>query len=67
MKFRTFFAGLFMSAAVGGTAVAAPDFSYIYANPYDASAQTYIHSMSNITLYTESTVRAWIPIVGGAT
>lgn len=43
------------------------DFSYVYANPYDAHAQTYIQSTSNIHLYSEGSVRMWIPIAGGAT
>ncbi|WP_279247206.1 VPLPA-CTERM sorting domain-containing protein [Candidatus Litorirhabdus singularis] len=43
------------------------DFSYSYSNPYDSNAQTYIHSVTNATLYSESTVRAYIPVTGGAT
>lgn len=55
-------------ASCAGTSAAAPfDFTYVYGNPYSAAAQTHIESTSNIHLYTESTVRAWIPISGGAT
>ncbi len=50
-----------------GTGAMAASFSYSYANPYDANAQTYIHSTSNISLYTEGTVRMWKPNVGGPT
>ena len=51
-----------------GAAQAVPfDFTYAYSNPYDSAAQTHIESTSNIHLYSESTVRAWIPVSGGAT
>lgn len=47
--------------------VAAASFTYSYSNPYNANADDYIHSTSNIHLYTEGTVRVWIPVTGGAT
>ena len=64
---------LWAAVAIIGAAcaVAAPSsasiFSYSYGNPYAFDAQTYIHSTSNIHLYSEGTVRAWVPITGGAT
>lgn len=45
----------------------AASFSYSYSNPYEAHAQTYIHSMSNVELHTEGTVRHWKPATGGTT
>lgn len=64
-----------MSAALGAGVITlgmsaaawAANFEYSYANPYSAEAQQYVHSMSNIQLYSESTVRMYIPITGGAT
>jgi hypothetical protein len=49
------------------TSAVAANFEYSYANPYSAAAQTYVHSLSNIHLYSEATVRAYVPIAGGAT
>jgi len=50
-----------------GAALALPDFSYSYGDPYLASSQQYIVSKSNAVLYTEGTVHTWKPNVGGTT
>lgn len=54
-----------MSMAAAGQAAAA-GFSYSYSNPYDGTADDYIVSTSNVKLYTEGTVRTWVPTSGGA-
>lgn len=63
---RSLIAGLCLLAAPL-TATAVPDFSYSYGDPYLAASQTYIVSTSNAVLYSEGTVHAWKPSVGGAT
>jgi hypothetical protein len=55
------------AAIVSGGEASAASFTYSYSNPYNANADDYIHSTSNIRLYTEGTVRVWIPETGGAT
>ena len=60
-------AGLAITAIGLPTEIRAASFSYSYSNPYNANADDYIYSTSNITLYTEGTVRVWIPQTGGAT
>lgn len=57
-----------IALAIGaGSSAAASTFEYSYANPFDAHAQTYIHSTSNVSLYSEATVRLWKPNVGAGT
>lgn len=58
-----------VAAGMGLTGITAADaasFSYSYGNPYDANADDYIHSTSNVHLYTEGSVRMWIPKTGGS-
>ena len=59
---------LLLTGSVNAAPIAGPfDFAYSYSDPNNFSAKTYIHSVTNATVYSEGTVRAYIPIAGGAT
>jgi hypothetical protein len=66
VRWLQFAAMVFGATCVLAAPSSATTFNYSYGNPYTADAQTYIHSTSNIQLYSEGTVRAWIPITGGS-
>lgn len=69
-KFKVLTAAALAVTALGFAStskVEAASFNYSYGNPFDAAAQTYIHSTSNISLYAEGPVRLWKPNFGGTT